>query len=97
MWRKSYGFKVAGQSPSGSARLAMLGKEFVTTKRKVNQDVDYSKGKIAEAEMLAAVSRFGVDMVAGLATKGEYKRPRDPAKKATAMPMNFYRGTGYGC
>jgi hypothetical protein len=96
MRRKAYGFKVAGQTNQGSARLAILGQDYVKVKRAVNRDVDYLKGKIAKAEMTAALAAFSEEELSAFSTKGEYNPPKVTFKKANALPMNFYRGTGYG-
>lgn len=94
MRRKAYGFKVAGQTNQGSARLAILGREYVTTKRLVNRDVDRAKSKDAIASMREAIASCdGVKV-----TRLDYAPPRRNGSmvKASAMPMNFYRGSGYG-
>jgi hypothetical protein len=97
MRKKAYGFKVAGQTKQGSARLALLGSQYVSTKRSVNRDVDYLRSKSDKAEMVKALNGFTPAEQSALATKAEYKAPRsNGVMKASAMPMNFYRGTGFG-
>jgi hypothetical protein len=96
MRRKAYGFKVAGQTAQGSARLAILGKDYVTTKRLVNHDIDRTIASYNKQAMRAALVGWSDDDLSKVATKGEYKASKGQTKKATAMPMNFWRGTGFG-
>lgn len=98
MRRKAYGFRVAGQTNQGSAMLAILGPDYVATKRNVNRDVDRARDKAAIASMKLATSAFSDKELSALATKAEYDPPRSQGAKikSSAMPMNFWRGTGYG-
>lgn len=96
MRKKAYGLRVAGQTNQGSARLAILGRDYVATKRNVNRDVDRVTSKSNLEMMRAALAHFGKDEIEALATKGEYKKSPGQTKKATAMPMNFWRGSGFG-
>jgi hypothetical protein len=64
--------------------------------RELDQDRDYRAGK----DMARAIAEFTKDEIAGLATRlptGRAAGSRElTRKRAKAMPMGFWIGTGYG-
>jgi hypothetical protein len=67
------------------------------TIKEVRRDKERLRDRNAIASMREALSLFSNEELSAFATKGEYKAVSVSRVKSSAMPMNFWRGTGYGC
>lgn len=71
--------------------------EMLRTHYAVRRDRDRARELAAREANAKALAAFTQDEIAAFATKGEYSKRRYAIKKSSAMPMTFWRGTGYGC